>query len=364
MKGKNVMRMKNVMRTMSARQLLRALLALQGGAVAVVAVGLHVGQGWHWGPALAAAVVALLLGRLAISTNNFVLSATSASATPPPARLTLAGWLRLCGAEFVASMLQTSWYGPRGLPCQRVYNVADAAQLPPPLPSPLPTPVPTPVPVPVLLLHGYGGNSGFWEPLMARLRAARISHASVDLEPLTASIDDYAAHIEHAVDALCAATGATGVAIVAHSMGGLAARAWLRRYGSRRLLRLITLGTPHHGTTLANFGVGINAVQMRRSRAGGQSAWLAQLEADEVASGAGTRALMTSIYSYQDNIVSPQNSSCLAGARLLPLAGVGHVALGSDARVLDGVLAELAAVQAASADQHGQGRALAGKLMS
>ncbi|WP_426111523.1 esterase/lipase family protein [Massilia sp. PWRC2] len=349
------------MGTMSARQLLRGLLALQAAAVALVATALRVGPGWHWGTALAAAVATLLLVRLAISTNNFVLSASSAgaSATPAPARLTLAGWLRLCGAEFVASMLQTSWYGPRGLPCQRVFDAAAATRLPVSLPVLLPAPVP------VLLLHGYGGNSGFWTPLMARLRTARISHASVDLEPLTASIDDYADHIEHAVDALCAATGAAGVVIVAHSMGGLAARAWLRRYGSSRLLRLITLGTPHHGTTLANLGVGLNAAQMRRSRAGLQSAWLAQLDADEAASGAGTRALITSIYSYQDNIVSPQNSSCLAGARLLPLAGVGHVALGSDARALDGVLAELAAVQAAaSAHQHGQGRALAGKLMS
>jgi pimeloyl-ACP methyl ester carboxylesterase len=40
---------------------------------------------------------------------------------------------------------------------------------------------------PVLLLHGYGCNSGYWAHLAPRLDAARISHASVDLEPVWAT---------------------------------------------------------------------------------------------------------------------------------------------------------------------------------
>lgn len=315
----------------SARTMLRLLMAVQVAAVTALAASLRFGAGWSWGAALGAALATLLLVRLLVSTNNFLLSASSASATPPAYRPGLAGMLRLCGEEFVASMLQTSWYGLRGAPTRQLFKDADASH------------------VPVLLLHGYGCNSGYWAQLMERLAAARISHASIDLEPLACPIDDYAAQVERAVDALCAATGAASVAIVAHSMGGLVARAWLRRYGSARLARLITLGSPHHGTTLANFGVGANAAQMRRSRAGQQSAWLAQLDADEQQSageaGGGTRALITSIYSHQDNIVSPQTSSCLAGARLLAVGGVGHVALGSNERVLDAVLAELTALR-------------------
>ena len=68
--------------------------------------------------------------------------------------------------------------------------------------------------------------------------------------------------------------------IVAHSMGGLVARAYLRRHGGAQVARVITLGTPHHGTALANLAPGSNARQM--SRPGGQpNAWLAQLAASE-----------------------------------------------------------------------------------
>ena len=113
-------------------------------------------------------------------------------------------------------------------------------------------------------------------------------------------------------------------------MGGLAARAWMRRYGSARVARVITLGTPHHGTALARFGPGANAVQMRR-----EGPWLRDLAASE---GPDVRARIVSIYTHHDNIVAPQDSSVLPGARNIAFGGVGHVALGSNPRVLAEVL--------------------------
>ncbi|WP_229425598.1 MULTISPECIES: alpha/beta fold hydrolase [unclassified Massilia] len=173
-----------------------------------------------------------------------------------------------------------------------------------------------------------------------RLERARISHATVDLEPVAAPIDSYVPLIEQAVEELRAATGSQQVALVAHSMGGLVVRAWMRRHGSERVARVITLGTPHHGTGMANFGLGANAVQMRW-RGGGPSAWLRALAASE--DGA-RRALVTSIFSHHDNIIAPQTSSLLPGARNLAFGGIGHVALGCNARVLDAVMAELGAL--------------------
>ena len=161
----------------------------------------------------------------------------------------------------------------------------------------------------------------------------RISHASIDLEPVAGSIDDYAPLIEARVRELCAATGAGRIAIVAHSMGGLAARAWMRAYGNARVARLVTLGTPHHGTALARFGPGANAVQMRRG-----SAWLRALAAAEPPE---VRARIVSIYTHHDNIVAPQDSSVLPGACNIAFGGVGHVALGSNPRVLAEVLRAL-----------------------
>jgi pimeloyl-ACP methyl ester carboxylesterase len=187
---------------------------------------------------------------------------------------------------------------------------------------------------PVILLHGYGCNSGYWSHLAPMLEAARISHACPDLAPLGASIDDYVPAVARAVEALCQATGAAQVVLVGHSMGGLTARAYLRAHGAARVARIITVGTPPHGSPLASLGPGANARQMQR-----ENDWLRTLAAGE---GAEARALVTSIYSHHDNIVAPQTSSVLPGARNLAFGGIGHVALGADPRVLSCILHELA----------------------
>lgn len=50
---------------------------------------------------------------------------------------------------------------------------------------------------------------------------------------------------------------------------------------------------------------------------------------------------MTSMYSHHDNIVAPQASAQLPGARNIAFCGIGHVALASDARVLRQLLEEI-----------------------
>jgi len=186
---------------------------------------------------------------------------------------------------------------------------------------------------PVLLLHGYGANSGFWKPMSQQLSAAGITHAAIDLEPLLGSIDDYAELIQTAAQELCVSHGAQTIVIVGHSMGGLAARAWLRRYGDERLAGLITLGTPHFGSTLAAYAMGENARQMLPAVGKEASAgdWLTSLANSESAD---LRARMRSIYSRHDNIVAPQQSALLPGASNMPLDLVGHVALGFDRDVI------------------------------
>ncbi|MEO0318525.1 MAG: hypothetical protein RL404_2202 [Pseudomonadota bacterium] len=194
---------------------------------------------------------------------------------------------------------------------------------------------------PVLLLHGFGANSGFWRPLSRRLREAGISHATVDLEPVLGSIDDYADLIEAQATLLCAATGASQLVVVGHSMGGLAARAWMRRHGSARVLKLVTLGTPHFGSWLASYGSGRNAKQMVPPGAD-PDAWLIRLSQSETPA---LRERMLSIWSRHDNIVSPQESAVLPCAGNVALDLVGHVALGFDPAVLDRVTREIMSVR-------------------
>ena len=309
---------------MSVRWMTRILLLVQAAAALLVGWGLQRWAGIAAGLALAGGFAAVAAVRLVINLNNFLLAACFASPTPAAFRLGPAARLRLVAEEFCASMLTTSWRMPRGVAGMRIWPDSAA--------------------IPVLLVHGYGCNSGYWARLLPLLDAARISHASVDLEPIGGDIDGYAAQIEDAVERLCAAGGARQVAIVGHSMGGLVARAWMRAHGTARLARLVTLGTPHHGTALAGFGPGANAKQMRWSQAHGASAWLQRLAADEQPA---ARALVTSIYSHHDNIVAPQLSSVLPGARHIAFGGVGHVALGSNRRVLAEVMRELSELNVA-----------------
>ena len=46
----------------------------------------------------------------------------------------------------------------------------------------------------------------------------------------------FADQVAAKIDAILAATGAARVAIVGHSMGGLVARAYLRRHGARKVV--------------------------------------------------------------------------------------------------------------------------------
>jgi pimeloyl-ACP methyl ester carboxylesterase len=308
---------------MNARRIARSLLLAQATAALLVAWALLRHGLAPWQAALAGAGIVALV-RLLINMNNFALSACFGSATPAAYRLGPRARVGMLAGEFRASMVLTNWRMARARASTRIYPDSACP--------------------PVLLLHGYGCNSAYWAHLTPLLDAARISHATLDLEPVSAAIDDYAPQVERAVNALCTASGAARVAIVGHSMGGLVARAWMRAYGRTRVARLVTLGTPHHGTALARFGLGPSARQMRRD-----SAWLRQLAADEDADqNAAARALTTSIYSHHDNIVTPQTSGMLPGSRNVELGGIGHVALGSDARVLAEVMRELALLSGAA----------------
>ncbi len=183
----------------------------------------------------------------------------------------------------------------------------------------------TPGRIPVLLLHGYFCNHALWRPMAHRLAQRGHAVAAIDLEPPFASIDAYAPQVRDAVEALRARTGATRVALVGHSMGGLAARAYLRACGDEAIACVVTLGTPHRGTVHAALGRARNVRQMRRD-----SEWLQRLAADEPVE---RRRRFTVVLSCQDNIVAPQSIQTLPDARTVRLHGLGHLSLAYDARV-------------------------------
>jgi triacylglycerol lipase len=273
-------------------------------------------------------VIAVLLGltavlafRFAITINNFYLAWRFRSPVPDGFDLNWRQTVRLILQEFRATMWTSSWSMPFQSFDKRVAS--------------------HPKGLPVLLVHGYGCNSGYWKSMSKALTRAGITHYAIDLEPVFASIDDYASVVHKAVETLCAEAGSEKVVIVAHSMGGLAARAYVRDHGGAHVAKIVTLGTPHRGTALAHHAVGINTEQMRWSPEGEHgvsSEWLQQLREQEDKA---TRALFVSIYSHHDNIISPQTSSHLPGAKNIELHGIGHVALALATRVQAIVIDEI-----------------------
>lgn len=187
--------------------------------------------------------------------------------------------------------------------------------------------------IPVVLVHGYVCNHRIWDALTGELRRAGHPVLSLDLEPVFASIDDYAPLIEQAVERLCRETGAPQVALIGHSMGGLAIRAWMRQQGTARVARVITLGTPHAGTRVDPYPVTPNSLQMVW-----HSPWIEALAASESDA---TRALIRIALTPQDNIVYPQREQVLPNVPVKIFEGLGHVALCDDHKVINWLLSEL-----------------------
>ena len=177
----------------------------------------------------------------------------------------------------------------------------------------------------VVFIHGYLCNRGLWNPWMKRLLKLDRAFVAVNLEPVFASIDDYVPLVESAVRRIEMATGLAPV-IVAHSMGGIVARAWLRSRathkrsdGTDEAARLITIGTPHRGTWLARLAMAVNARQMRVD-----SDWLTDLSGREPPTLPG---LITSWWSECDQIVYPPPTAVYPGSEAKQIRGVGHIAL-------------------------------------
>ena len=276
--------------------------------------------------AIVAGTLACAAGaRLFIVCSTFLHSWLARSPRAPGERLGAAGTIALVAGEWRAMLLNNFLW----LPFERTALRDD----PPLAPDPR---------LPVILVHGYFSNRGTLCGLARALDRAGVAPVFVPTMPaVLAPIGTFAAHLGRILQDVCGATGQPRAILVCHSMGGLITRAYLREHGAARVAGIVTLGSPHHGTALAVMGAGENGHQMRRA-----STFLGELEKAEREAGAGCPAL--SVYTVHDNLVAPQDSSRLAWARNVAIAGVGHLAMLLDERVHRAVLEEIVRLRAAA----------------
>jgi triacylglycerol lipase len=189
---------------------------------------------------------------------------------------------------------------------------------------------------PILLVHGYFSNRGMWWRFRQRLANAGLGPIhTITLSPLWDSIDEMVPQLAAKIEAICTQTGHEKLIVIAHSMGGLATRAYMTSNvnGSSKIAKLITLATPHHGTQMANFGIGqcVGEMQMK-------SGWLAALERGEENI---PHPSTVSIYTLNDDLVYPPENSRLAWAENIPVAAVGHVGLLFSKAIAERVIVEI-----------------------
>jgi triacylglycerol lipase len=182
----------------------------------------------------------------------------------------------------------------------------------------------------LLLQHGYVNNGAVWFFTARALERLGCRVFTID-QPVFASIDTMGALLAVRVDEVLALTNESKLTLIAHSMGGLVCRAYLRQFGGEKVTQLITLGTPHHGTFHAYVASGTNGKQMRPG-----NAWLAKLCDSRVP------GRFTSVYSVHDTIIAPQTSSIMPGATNVKMVGVGHVSMPSGVKARDVIIQALA----------------------
>lgn len=175
--------------------------------------------------------------------------------------------------------------------------------------------------VPVLLVPGWFDTAAELQGLRSHLRGAgwpveRVT-AVTFVDP-TGGNHDHAHEIAVAVDSLLARTGAERVDVVAHSMGGLATRLYLReRPGKVR--RVVFMATPHRGTLSAYLAFGRGRAEMLPG-----SAFLDSLNAGPAVP-PGVEAL--TVRTLLDTHILPGESATLPGVRDVTVCCASHAGL-------------------------------------
>jgi triacylglycerol lipase len=176
-------------------------------------------------------------------------------------------------------------------------------------------------PGPVLLVPGYGGSTTSLDSLASHIQATGRTAIVLHLPGTgTGSLITDAALLNTAVNNELA-HGAPSVDIVGYSAGGVVALIWARRDdGVARARRIITLGSPFHGTSLASaaqaFVPGACPVACQQLTPG--SALLTSLDVGDPAG----LPRWLSLWTTDDQVVDPPDSARLPGAIDVPIQSV------------------------------------------
>jgi len=165
---------------------------------------------------------------------------------------------------------------------------------------------------PILFIHGYNRNASDWNQMILRFEVdgwpkSRLSAYSYDTgQSNKISAEEVRSHVE----SLLKATGAGKVDIIAHSMGSLNTRWYIKFLGGEsKVDDWVSLGGPNHGSTFGDFlcpSSNASCVEMRSG-----STFLTALNAEDETPGGVNYGTW---WSPRDGVVFPASSTPLSGA--------------------------------------------------
>jgi pimeloyl-ACP methyl ester carboxylesterase len=192
---------------------------------------------------------------------------------------------------------------------------------------------------PILLVHGLVDNRSIFTLLRRALQRRGFGRVlTLNYSPFTQDVRTAAARLERLVERTCEQTGYERVHVVGHSLGGLVARYYVQRMGGdARVHTLVTLGSPHAGTSAAYLLPQRLVRQLRPD---------SDLMRELAAPVTSCRTRFVCYWSDLDQLIVPKRSARLdhpdLQVRNVLLRGVGHMSLPNSGRVVHEIAVLLA----------------------
>ncbi|MFH0243918.1 esterase/lipase family protein [Streptomyces sp. HK10] len=181
---------------------------------------------------------------------------------------------------------------------------------------------------PILFVHGWNSSGSTWNTMADRFRADGwpTSHLKQWTYNTGQSNATTAQQLATEVDRLLAATGASQVDVITHSMGGLSSRYYAKNLGgAAKIDAWVSLGGPNHGTDTAYWCFQTSCYEMRIG-----SSYLNSLNSGDETPGSARYATW---WSPCDTVINPDSSVALSGAVNNRTACLSHSGLLSDSTV-------------------------------
>jgi triacylglycerol lipase len=183
---------------------------------------------------------------------------------------------------------------------------------------------------PILFVHGWSESASLWNTMIARFEKDGYPKSYLSAYSYNTSQSnkvDAEKEVKSHVESLLKTTGATKVDIIAHSMGSLNTRWYIKFLGGEsKVDDWVSLGGPNHGTETANacsFQVACQEMEVG-------SKFLSELNAGDETPGTVNYGTW---WSPCDEIINPDESVILTGASNHKTACMSHVALTTDETV-------------------------------